>query len=86
MTHQDLQTGAHLAGRRTGMKTAAIKEPEGEAIHSSRAGRIGSPAKQHSTLHSAMAVAEVPDLVVVTHHAVVLTLHGHADVLRQRFL
>jgi hypothetical protein len=61
-------------------------EAEGEAIHSSRAGRICSPVKQHSALRSAMAVAEVADLVVVTHHAVVLTLHGHADVLRQRFL
>jgi hypothetical protein len=60
--------------------------PEGEAIQSRRAGRIGSPAKQHSALPSAMAVAEVADLVVVTHHAIVLTLHGHADVLRQRFL
>jgi hypothetical protein len=33
-----------------------------------------------------MAVTEVADLVVVTHHAVVLTLHGQADVLGQRSL
>ena len=42
-------------------------------------------SKQHS-LCTAIAVAEVTDLIVVLHDAFVLTLHDYTDVLWERFL
>jgi hypothetical protein len=41
----------------------------------------GTSAKHPLGSLSAIAVAQIADLVVVTHYAVVLTLHDHPDVL-----
>ena len=64
-------------------RTPSFRSPPDSASPSSR--RCWADAYR-SALRSAIAVAEVADLVVVTHDAIVLTLHGHADVLWQRFL
>ena len=49
-----------------------------------RARQQCTSAKHPSGLLSAIAVAQIADLVVVTHYAVVLTLHDHPDEVSTR--